>query len=263
MSLVRIACADTAFASGTVEEEGAPLRYERVEIGTLTLAGNSFWQRLLGLSRVNACDGFVTALNQGPLIDHVPAGDFPVSIAIAHLATGEKYIAFLRVEFTDSPRLGWRPALSEAEASDVRIGGRAGYGVDSGTGSLMGMQAARHLARRLSDDADKFESEVIDAMRANYRKTSAMWAIARPSAESRENAVFVQSGFGDGCYASYFGTGKHDHFTCLLTDFGVSNRVSIPGRENLDRLMKMAPQLIARQKEREAAAKREAPPPAD
>jgi len=262
MSLVRISFADAAFASETVEDEGRPLRYERLDIGTLTLVGNSFWQRLFRLSQVIACDGLSTPLGQEPLLDYAPAGEFPVSIALAHLASGQTYIAFLRVEFTGSPRLGWRPAFREAEASDVRTGGSAGYGVDSGTGCFMGLQAAGHLAQRLAE-SDAFENEVIDAMEANRNKTSAMWAIAQPSPECRENVVFVQSGFGDGSYASYFGLGKHDHLTSLLTDFGVNNRASAPGREHLERLMKFAPQLLARQKEREEAAKRAAPPPAD
>jgi hypothetical protein len=200
-----------------------------------------------------AADPWVAALHNGPFVDIVPSGKHPVSVAYAHLANGERRVAYLRVQFSRKDIVGWRHAVTESDASRLRRGESIGYGVDSGFGCVMGMQAAAHLTRRIANEDDGLEDEILDAMAPTATEGGASWAIFEPSADCKENVVIVKSGFGDGQYQSYFGIDDRDVITCLVTDFKVSQRLPTVGEANMARLMKLAPALRASQKAREAA----------
>jgi hypothetical protein len=252
MTLFGLPKADAAFEGRTIESGGAPLRYEVEQAGRLMIRSPSLFRRLLGVSQLVACDPWVPALNPGPILDYVPAGKHPVSVAYAHLADGECRVAFVRVQFSDEKVVGWRHAVSESEDGRRRRGESFGYGVDSAFGCVMGLDAAAHLARRLQDESDTLESQVLSAM-APTTGGGGSWAFVEVSPDCPENLFVVNSGFGDGSYRTYFGEDSHGSIACLITDFNVGNRAPRPGQAAMEMLARYTPLLKAMQRAREAA----------
>jgi hypothetical protein len=210
-----------------------------------------FFRRLFAMTQLVASDPWVPGLHRDPFVDMVPAGKHPVSVAHVALPRGGFCIAYLRVQFTTRKIVGWRHAVTEADADVLRCGGRVGYGVDSGFGCLMGLQAARHLKRRVSDETDDLEKQVLDSMAPTATEGPASWARIEVAPDCAENVIIVQSGLGDGQYSSYFGIDDRDLITCLVTDFEVAARMPRPAGDLLQRMMKLAPALKAMQKARE------------
>lgn len=254
MALFGLGAAEAAFEGGMVDTPAGPLRFEVERVGDLVLRGQGgFLRRLFGMTQLVASDPWVAALHRGPFVDSVPAGKHPLSVAYAHLPSGGRCIAYLRVQFSSRKIVGWRHAVTEEEADGLRRGERVGYGVDSGFGCLMGLQAAQHLKRRVSDEEDGLENEVLDAMAPTPTEGAATWASIEVAPDCAENVIVVKSGLGDGMYGSYFGIDAGDHIVCLVTDFNVATR--LPRRDDvMQRLMKLAPTLQALQKAREQAA---------
>lgn len=255
MALFGLRPAEVAFEGGSLETSAGTLKFEVEHIGELVLRGEGgFFRRLFGMTQLVASDPWVAGLHREPFADLVPAGKHPVSVAYAALPTGGYCIAYLRVQFTTRKIVGWRHAVTAADADELRCGGRVGYGVDSGFGCLMGLQAARHLKRRVSDETDGLEKEVLDSMAPTETEGGAHWARIEVAPECAENVVIVKSGLGDGQYGSYFGIDDRDLIACLVTDFDVAARLPRPGADVLKRLMKWAPALRALQQAREQAS---------
>jgi hypothetical protein len=234
-----------AFAGEQIESFGAPLRYEAREIGELTISGSGFFQKLLKSGQLVAADP--DRSNPPPFRDLIPAGTHPVTLAVAHLAHGARYVAYAKVRFSKEAPVGWRNAIStDADESNIRIGEQWGHEVSSRASCFMSVPAARLLSKRAQSDPD-FKKLILDQWEAN----DALWVNVRPSPTSTDNVIAFGAGFGPGTYASCFGLDRNGQVTELTTDFRVSN--ASPGREHLVRLMRMAPMLEKLQREREAA----------
>lgn len=239
-----------AFAGGSLEIFGQPLHFSVRQIGRLWIGDRGFLGRFSGMTQVVAADPFVRGLTTDPLISMVPQGRHPVSLAIAHLASGEEYVAYARVRFTSHAAVRWMHALFSAEDFPRLTQGEfVGYGVDSGHGSFMGERAAKLLAERLEKDPG-FEDTMNQALEAND-----YWAELCPSEQFRDNVFVFRSGLGDGRYASTFGLDSGGKICELVTDFNIVGK-KYPGHVVMHKMMKHAPLLIARQKEREEALKR-------
>ncbi|SMC29492.1 Protein of unknown function [Andreprevotia lacus DSM 23236] len=148
----------------------------------------------------------------------VPIGDWPVQVAVACLANGDERMAYARVVFANAPVSRWVMA-STPDQPDGEMGEDEfyGYGVDAGTGCFMDLRASVLLAACMQADSDYFE-QMIDAMQANYRDTHC-WVDLRPDPQRPDNVMCFSSGWGDGCYPSFFGHAADGTLVCVMTDF--------------------------------------------
>jgi hypothetical protein len=201
---------DIAFSSGSLLQCGTPYEFQCLEIGQLVVTSGA----------LAASDPFVFP-NPPPFMQAIPAGRYPVSVAIARYGTGDERderVAFARVELSNLPVTSWTMALTERQdPSALEHDGYFGYGVDAGTGCFMDPVAGRLLAERM-DREDEYFNLIIDGMQTTYRDTRS-WFDWRPSPEREENIICFSSGWGDGSYPSFFGFSAEGRVCTLLTDF--------------------------------------------
>lgn len=195
-----------AFGSGlTVTPSDGPIQLSGLGIGKLAVPSG----------RIVACDPFVCdgieAFNR-----RVPAGKFPVQLAMARLSEGDERVSFARILFADRPAVRWEMALRPGQTmKDLKPGYIHGYGVDTGTGAFMDAAAqASYLAATANEAATM---RLVDALNDAPAGTRA-WLL-RPFGHA--NVAMFSSGFGDGFYASYFGLDETGRVVALVTDFGV------------------------------------------
>jgi len=203
---------DIAFSSGSLLQRGKPIEFQRLEIGQLLVTSGA----------LAASDPFVSP-NPVPFTQAIPAGRYPVSLAIGRFETGgerDERVAFAQVELSNSPAVSWTMALTEGQdPTALEHDGYFGYGVDAGTGCFMDPAAGRLLAERMERD-DEYFNVIIDEMEKTYRHTRS-WLDLRPSSEREENIICFSSGWGDGFYPSFFGFSGDGGLCALLTDFFV------------------------------------------
>jgi hypothetical protein len=201
---------ETAFSSGSLLQNGKPYEFQRLEIGQLLVTSGA----------LAASDPFVFP-DPPPFTQAIPAGRYPVSVAIACYGSGDERderVAFARVEMSDLPVVSWTMALTERQdPSALEHDGYFGYGVDAGTGCFMDPVAGRLLAERMGLE-DEYSNVIIDGMETTYRATRS-WHGWRPSPERDENIICFSSGWGDGSYPSFFGFSAEGHLCALVTDF--------------------------------------------
>ena len=201
---------DIAFSSGRLSQYGKPVAFQWREIGQLLVTSGV----------LAASDPFVTP-NPLPFTQAIPAGRYPVSVAIACFGEGEERderVAFARVELANLSVVTWTMALTDGQdPAALEDDGFFGYAVDSGTGGFMDPVAGRLLAERMDRD-DEYFNEILDNMQATYLDTRS-WLDWRPSPEHAANIICFSSGWGDGLYPSFFGFSSEGHVCTLLTDF--------------------------------------------
>jgi hypothetical protein len=201
---------DIAFSSGSLLQHGTPYEFQCLEIGQLVVTSGA----------LAASDPFVFP-NPPPFTQSIPAGRYPVSVAVACYGTGDERderVAFARVELSNLPVVSWTMALTERQdSSGLEHDGYFGYGVDAGTGCFMDPIAGRLLADRM-DREDEYFNVIIDGMQTTYRGTRS-WFDCRPSSERDENIICFSSGWGDGSYPSFFGFSAEGRLCALVTDF--------------------------------------------
>jgi hypothetical protein len=201
---------EIAFSSLSLSQYGKPVEFQCREIGHLLVTSGA----------LAASDPFVSP-NPPPYTQAIPAGRYPVSVAIACFGTGEERderVAFARVELSNLPALSWTMALTEGQdPAALEHDGYFGYGVDAGTGCFMDPVAGQLLSQRMDRD-DEYFNAIIEGMQTTYRSTHS-WYDWRPSSERDENIICFSSGWGDGSYPSFFGFSTEGHLCALVTDF--------------------------------------------
>jgi hypothetical protein len=203
---------EIAFSSQSLLQHGKRVEFQSREIGHLLVTSGA----------LAASDPFVSP-NPAPFTLAIPAGRYPVSVAIACFGEGEERderVAFARVELSRLPALSWTMALCEGQdPAGLEDDGYFGYGVDAGTGCFMDPVAGQLLAEQMDQD-DEYFNVIMDGMQTTYRDTRS-WLDWRPSHERDENIVCFSSGWGDGSYPCFFGFSVEGRACMLLTDFFV------------------------------------------
>jgi Protein of unknown function (DUF4241) len=201
---------EIAFCSQSLLQHGKPVEFQCREIGHLLVTSGA----------LAASDPFVFP-DPPPFTQAIPAGRYPVSVAIASFGEGDESderVAFARVELSNLPAVSWAMAVTERQdPATLEHDGYFGYGVDAGTGCFMDPVAGRLLAERM-DREDEYFNVMIDGMEATYKNTRS-WLDWRPSPERDENIICFSSGWGDGSYPSFFGFSAAGGICMLLTDF--------------------------------------------
>jgi hypothetical protein len=186
----------------------------KVEDKEIAFACYSIGPLRLPSGRVVACDGFIW---EGlPFERTLPPGEYPVLVAVARLGDDER-IAFARIQCTDAKVVRWAMATCPGQdATSLKKDEIFGYGVDSGIGAFMALEAIGNL-EKMGSSPELFTSRLIDEMEKTYRSTRDWARIETKSG----NGVLFSSGYGDGFYASYFGFDAQGQISALVTDFGI------------------------------------------
>ena len=199
---------EIAFSSLSLSQYGKPVEFQCREIGHLLVTSGA----------LAASDPFVSP-DRPPFTQAIPAGRYPVSVAIACFGEErDERVAFARVGLSSLPVVSWTMALTDDQSpAALEHDGYFGYGVDAGTGCFMDPVAGQLLAARM-DREDEYFNAILDEMQRTYRHTRS-WLDWRPSPEHAANIICFSSGWGDGLYPSFFGFSSQGQLCSLLTDF--------------------------------------------
>jgi len=170
--------------------------------------------------QVVACDP-LTLSGARAFEQTIAPGAYPVELYTATIADhSDPRVAIAILRVAPTPPVEWKMAtLPGQRLTDLRPGHYFGYGVDSGTGSIMDLAAASRLEHNLHT-YDSYMDRLIEAMQANT-VTTGDWAMVTLDVHSGLNCAIFSSGIGDGVYASYWGYDDAGQVACLMTDFGL------------------------------------------
>jgi hypothetical protein len=169
-----------------------------------------------------ACDPFMLFSDKEPFLLRIGLGLYPVSLSIAHIDKHGSMIMAAIIRFSDQKPVKWEMALCENqdvnELSDDEIWG---YGVDSGNGSFMDVEAYKLLQSRVVEEPDYvgYGRSFDELIYNELKKTRPRWANILLDDKTGLNAMLFQSGMGDGAYASYWGHAADGKVICLVTVF--------------------------------------------
>lgn len=154
----------------------------------------------------------------------VPSGNYPVWLAIAQFDDefNNRGIAGAIIKFDEKDAIDWQIALIPLD-TDVYSGQTDNfycYGVDAGLGCFADEMAASALVTKLNKLNDRSSYiAFIDSLNEQsiVPRLQCVNMIVDPA--SRLNICVFNSGYGDGCYASYWGIGADGSIVSLATDF--------------------------------------------
>jgi hypothetical protein len=215
--------------------------------------GNPFSVRIEQVGELLVTSGSLVACDPHFLYDaplayttHVPSGRYPVLVSLPQsegLCGGR--VAFAQVQLNKQEAVQWEMAvLPGQDVSTLAPGHFFGYGVDSGTGCfldedvlawILGQAGVHDLTRWRSREPPQSPEEAEVRMKLgqavlNYLEETVSEPIWQLGVESGSlilnettggNIVTFISGYGDGCYPSYFLYAAEGSLTSLITDFGV------------------------------------------
>lgn len=176
---------------------------------------------VLPTGRIVACDPL--ACPDTPAFTRtVSPGSYSVALAIAVMPNADERVGFAMLTLSDAKVAAWEPAFLPGEdATTLGAGEFFGYGVDAGVGCFMDEEAQRLLLARLDAlpaDQNYYDDVLRHELGKNYKHTRE-WALHRPHATDPVNVAVFSSGWGDGCYTSWFGLDAHGKLAVLVTDF--------------------------------------------
>jgi len=177
------------------------LRMERVPLGKLAVPSG----------RIVVCDPLILSRPE-PLEEAIPVGHYDIVVGVAHdMDFRDQRIAAAILFLGQGRPEQWRLAEIEGEA------GGAGYGVDTGIGSIMDLYGALSLAEKLRE-SDQYGDYLEAAVYENLVPTRS-WVLMNPESALDPTCALFTSGIGDGVYASYWGYTADGELACLMTDF--------------------------------------------
>jgi hypothetical protein len=129
----------------------------------------------------------------------------------------QRRIAALELVVADEPVVSWTMALVPGQdVTSMGEKGYFGYGVDAGTGTLADRVAVEAME---GWDFDRIEDVFIPAQTPDDPIEAVIVAVVDPS--SGANVYVVESGWGDGSYATYVGRTADGRLSSFVTDFRV------------------------------------------
>ena len=152
-----------------------------------------------------------------PLSECVPAGRYPVYIYIQHIKT-DRRVALAEIRFTEDIPVRYDFAVTERFANlQFRNIYYMGYGVDSGTGGFMDLSLAESIKNYSNEQSEKLSEKTLEITNETYVHT---YSTLNCTPENEEaNIVGFSSGWGDGCYESYWGYNEKNQICSLTTYF--------------------------------------------
>lgn len=156
-----------------------------------------------------------------PFVRTVPPGRYPVWLALARTASDPPWaerVACMVLQLSDGPAVQWELALRPGEhLADLLPGHFHGHGVDSGNACFVDAAATAALDPALRRAL--YTDGVVGAHeRAGWRTRFVHVPLPGPAPA---NLIACSSGYGDGCYPSWWGIDETGAPVALATDFFV------------------------------------------
>ncbi len=190
----------------------------------ITISTHQIGDLILTSGKILACDLLIVPDSRYYFIKEIKPGRYPIILSVADFQPlGDARIACAMVQITDEPTIKWEVAAMN-NPSPNKTEEIISYGVDSGTGSFMDLDAAEAVNNQFPElnEFEEFCDQVTSAMEKNsLSKHRLDWAEARVNNEMEANIIIFGSGWGDGGYASFWGYGASENLTCLVTDFAL------------------------------------------
>ncbi len=139
-------------------------------------------------------------------------------------------VAFARIRLADSPAVHWELAVTkdvtEEDTDRLQSGEFFGYSVDTGLGCFADVETIGLFVHEMNS-SENYYNEVLQD---EFEKASGQHALSRdagdwnihfPKKGDNHNIMMFSTGWGDGFYATYWGTDSAGKIVELITDFGV------------------------------------------
>ena len=150
-----------------------------------------------------------------------PKGEFPVYLYIYH-TNSDSRVALAEIRFSERIPEKYEFTLIERfEKIKFRNICYMGYGVDSGMGGFMDKTLADSINGYSTEKIEKMQQEQFELSEKSYVPTYSTFDYT-PDGEN-SNMVGFSSGWGDGCYESYWGYDENGEICSLTTYFDVLN----------------------------------------
>jgi hypothetical protein len=198
-------------------------------IQDVRISTHQIGELILTSGKLLACDLLIVPDDRYFIKESLKPGRYPVIVSVADFhPTGDTLIACAMLRINEEATVKWEVAAIN-EPNTEQKNERYSYGVDSGTGSFMDVDAAQIISQLVweeSSERDKFEEfcdSALEEMEKHSfgRQGTASWAIMRVSDGIEANVVMFSSGWGDGGYASFWGRDASGKLTSLVTDFAL------------------------------------------
>jgi predicted DNA-binding WGR domain protein len=169
----------------------------------------------------------VVGVGVAPLERRLPAGNYPVLLAVASFASrsgkADKRVAAAMLQIEDKTPVEWEPATFRG-AAKLKKGLLPCYGVDGGWGCFMDADLVPLMlqAKAKAHARDDWSGgETLNAIAKQFAKHDPGWGKVAPDGGRGANIIAFHAGLGDGCYTSWWGLDERQQPTCLITDFMV------------------------------------------
>lgn len=203
--------------------EGIPLK--EVSIGELYLP----------TGKIIAGDPFFIS-DHKPFKQKVAPGNYPVKLLIHTIEENHHRVAFSKIMFSNNPTENWTLALTEditdEKIKNLRPGEFFGFGVDAGLGCFTDFETNRlfntTMNKYFQDNPDGNYYD--DLLAEEFKIFSGHHPLSRdlgdwnnhfPQKGDTHNVIMFASGWGDGLYATYWGTDANGQVSELIIDFMV------------------------------------------
>jgi hypothetical protein len=181
---------------------------------------------VLTSGHILACDPMLM-FETPPFADTVPPGRYPVILSVAELPSGDQRVACALLRLSERAAVRWEVAAPQGQTLSALTPAKAfGYSVDFATGCFMDADVPPELVAQETartdgtDESAQFYARLDDLQNKTYAPTWS-WADLIVEETTGANIITFSSGWGDGCYPSYWGYDAADQRVALVTDFGV------------------------------------------
>jgi hypothetical protein len=226
--------------------------FEHPHSGRISVRSVVAAQLVLTSGRIVACEpSFLQVQDIAPFTRRVTPGTYPVLVCLAKFTYpnwSEERVACATIRFRAEEARSWEMALRPGQdPATLPFDNFFGYGVDGGRGGFLDADVAAALAAErelfsrnlLQGNRDKRPVTGIEQIVEMYgpffrRLWDTRWRDMGLGgrdfppcldlvavAETGANVVEFSSGWGDGCYASYWGLDAAGEPVSLATDFGL------------------------------------------
>ena len=150
----------------------------------------------------------------GPFIQAVPKGRYPLQLAIARIGDDER-VAFARIVFAPGPATRWEMALVKGQdPATLAPDEFFGYGWTAAPAASWMPPPCSYEARR-NQEGEAFDERLFAELDKTYQHTRSWYLLPTDAG----NVAFFSSGYGDGAYPSYFGYDADGRLVAVVTDF--------------------------------------------
>lgn len=175
--------------------------------------------------QIVACDPFI-GMEEEPFTKQVVSGRYPVLLNINRYKNDDERIAFAMIMFNTNKVANWEMALQKGQnINGLKSDEFFGYGVDTGTGSFMDKEAMNTLLayeeEKQKENPNYYLFDEFDGELDKTYKHTRSWLVT--TFKDNASIAIFSTGWGDGCYPSFWGLDNNGEIVCLVTDFLITD----------------------------------------